>query len=348
MKRTSKPSQERLPRFSLWHYLRERQILLFALIIVLGLELILGLLFKWPIKFLLYLISLQIFTLLAGLIYDYLKRRRDFWQWTSLLTSATALDSFSGYALSVEVIYLLRLLIAEQERQRREELSRLAHEREVRDYFVIWLHRIKTPLSVLTLQMDLGEKMQIEVVERNLELLDRYAKLALSYVQLSSSGEGLRVERLDLKELLEDLIERQRDFQVAQAVELDLDVSSLLILSDPMRLSMALEQFLSNAYKYGAHGRVSIELRAAKLTISDQGPGIPPEYLQKVRQFGFAGSGREYLQQSSGLGLYIADQFLRLLAVPYELNSRPGEGLTVTVDFSEHLFEDDKNVTLYD
>ncbi|MDO5733859.1 MAG: HAMP domain-containing sensor histidine kinase [Eubacteriales bacterium] len=219
--------------------------------------------------------------------------------------------------------------IAELRREMRESQS------AYQDYFALWLHRMKTPLAVLKLHLESAGLERQNLIDSKLNEVERYANLALVYVNLQDSERSLELERFDLADLLESLIKRLEAYAEAQQVKVELELEGLKIHADRLRLSLAIEQFLVNAYKYGHGQSVEVKIEAGKLRIQDHGPGIPEYLLPRVQSRGFAGSQGELRYQSSGLGLYLARRLLADMGLDYILISAPGEGCEVQIDFHD-------------
>ena len=118
----------------------------------------------------------------------------------------------------------------------------------------------------------------------------------------------LRAFALDLKERLAASLETRR---IAIEIPLDLPPAS----ADPARLERILTNLWSNALKYSAPG-TSVEVRARQedgwvtTSVTDHGPGIPPDDLPRLFERYFrTGTGRER-REGVGLGLYIARQLV--------------------------------------
>jgi len=126
----------------------------------------------------------------------------------------------------------------------------------------------------------------------------------------------------------------------ADAGRIDLGVAAAqpaTIAGDPDAVRTLLRNLVDNAVRYTpAGGRVDVTVEStpgeARLTVSDDGPGIPPEERQRVfdrfyRRAGTAPSG-------SGLGLAIVKAIADAHSATVELADGPGgKGLAVTVAF---------------
>jgi len=93
---------------------------------------------------------------------------------------------------------------------------------------------------------------------------------------------------------------------------------------------------LGNAVKFTSAGRVTVAAAAkhggVEISVSDTGPGIPPEALEVIFEPFHQGDGsltRSY--GGVGLGLYIVKSFLTLLGGQISVESEVGRGSTFRV-----------------
>jgi signal transduction histidine kinase len=138
----------------------------------------------------------------------------------------------------------------------------------------------------------------------------------LRTLALAESG-GLKLERttVDLAQLIERLVERFRPQAEMGRIRLEFYPSTaeqIIILADPMRLDQILSNLLSNALRYTPEGgavlvQVMKQRSQAVVSVSDSGPGIPEEALDRVfERFYRADRARSREAGGTGLGLAIA------------------------------------------
>src|SRR5262249_11142180 len=133
------------------------------------------------------------------------------------------------------------------------------------------------------------------------------------------------------------------DTQVlAQACGLTVDLTACekaVVRGDPQRLRQLLLNLVDNAVKYNQKGgTVILALRAgdgvAELTISNTGPGIPPDQLPRVFERFYRGDpAHSHEVEGCGLGLSIAQWIVAAHGGTIHIQSNPAKLTTVTVQF---------------
>jgi len=183
-------------------------------------------------------------------------------------------------------------------------------------------HELRTPLVSIKGYLDLilAEKLgpvpkqigsSLEVVKRNAERLSQLTDDLLDLRRLESGSFQLNPEPVSLRTILSDCISEIVPFlnEKRQRLHVDLVTGPIWVHADPLRLSQALANLLSNACKFTPeHGeikiRVSEEAENIKVQISDNGIGIRKGDLERVFQ-PFAAIQKPNHVKGTGLGLVL-------------------------------------------
>lgn len=224
-----------------------------------------------------------------------------------------------------------------------EEQAAVA-EQERLDYFTLWVHQIKTPISALDLMAQSEEPISREMLRQEVFKISQYADAALSYQRLRSLHNDLTLVHVPLYPLCCAMIRQLRPIFLYRKICLIMEPFESTALSDAKWLGMALTQVLTNALKYTPEGgTITVSLREPLvLEIRNTGPGILPEDLPRVFERGFTGRlGREVREgeASTGIGLYLCRQACDQLGHRLSIASVPGESVTVTFDLRREGFE---------
>ena len=114
--------------------------------------------------------------------------------------------------------------------------------------------------------------------------------------------------------------------------------TQLTIRGDAQQIEQLVRNLVDNAYKYGAgDAGVLVELQEgradhARLTVSDQGEGIPAEYIPHLtRRFYRTDPGRSRASGGTGLGLAIVKHIVERHRGRLDIESELGKGTSVTV-----------------
>jgi len=115
------------------------------------------------------------------------------------------------------------------------------------------------------------------------------------------------------------------------------DPEKLLIPANKALLSIALNNIISNAYKYSNNRRVQCDLFAdnsrISITITDTGIGIPADEMEKIFKSFYRGANVKDFN-GSGIGLYITTKIISLYNGIISVKSDPGKGAAITINFA--------------
>jgi len=200
-----------------------------------------------------------------------------------------------------------------KERKLNEDLK--IHDKMQQEFINIASHEIRTPTqailgySKLIQQHPERREEMIEAIVRNATRLQRLTNDILDVTRIETQSLKLNVERVNLNELISDIIEDQKneiektnkDIRLVherqdQIIEID---------ADKNRLTQVISNLLSNAIKFTREGtiRVTEEVKdsMALVTVMDTGRGIDPEISPRLF-LKFAAKS----ETGMGLGLFIS------------------------------------------
>lgn len=231
-----------------------------------------------------------------------------------------------------------------------EESSKILrlHEqkKDYEEFITSWVHQVKTPIAVSRLLIENNSKSpnkeMLYSIEEEIGKIDNYIEQALYYSKIDDFSKDYLINEIELDRLVKSTIKKQAKTFISKKINIEIDNTDLMVISDPKWLSFILEQILSNALKYTSdHGRIKIyglvEDKAQKLVIEDDGIGIKEEDLNRVFDKGFTGyNGRENYK-STGIGLYLSKKLARKLGHDIEVQSKYGEYTKVTIIFPKLL-----------
>lgn len=216
-----------------------------------------------------------------------------------------------------------------------------ATRRDLLDYYTVWVHQIKTPLTALDLLL---QQIPTDREAASAELLkvEQYAEMALCYLRLENTGHDLVLRRQPLDDIVRATLRRLARLFSQKRISLQLTPTGRQLVTDEKWLGFVLEQLLTNALKYTPPGgQITVAPCQGGLTIADTGLGIRPEDLPRLGEKGFTGANGRLDKRATGLGLYLCRQALGLLGHQMQITSTLGQGTTVTLYLSDeqHVYE---------
>jgi signal transduction histidine kinase len=167
-----------------------------------------------------------------------------------------------------------------------------------------------------------------EESDRLRELIDNL--LDSSRLQAGTLRMNFQTIRLDA--MLKDISLRARSRNENLSVELALKANNVQVRADPARLAQVFDNILNNAIKYAPNSPVQISLerkdQMATVAISDQGPGIAPQHLDKLFQRFYRVPESSSATRGTGLGLYICRKIIQAHNGEITAESTLGAGTT--------------------
>ncbi len=203
-------------------------------------------------------------------------------------------------------------------------------------------HELRTPLAAMTAVTDVlaeeaprFDKDTADAVRLVTEETLRLARLVEDLMEISRFDAGavaLHADDLDLAESLRRTLST-RGWTGRVETELPAGVRARV---DPRRLDVVVANLVGNALKHGA-APVRLALRplpaagGVEIEVSDRGPGIPQEALPHLFDRFFKAGAARTRSESSGLGLAITQENVRLHGGGVTAANRPDGGAVFTV-----------------
>lgn len=211
---------------------------------------------------------------------------------------------------------------------------------ELIEYFTLWAHQIKTPLSAANLLLQSGEINVKEDLYNQIFEIEQYVDMALQYLRLDSMSSDLRLDEYSLLEIVKKAIKSYARIFIYKEIKLNLHEIDANIITDEKWLLFVLKQILSNALKYTNQGEISISLeKENRLIIKDTGIGISKADIPRIFERGFTGYNGRMNKESTGLGLHLCKKVLDKLSHGITISSEIGIGTTVEIDLSSSQLE---------
>jgi two-component system, OmpR family, sensor kinase len=205
-------------------------------------------------------------------------------------------------------------------------------------------HELRSPLARLQIALGLARRpsadlgRELDRIDQEVSRLDELIGEILSLSRLDDPAHTLQAEPVNIEELLETLIDNARLEAEPRSIRvLVTTLSSMTLSGDRELLFRALENVLRNAVRFSPDG-AAVELAlehagdAALIRISDRGPGVPTEALQRIFEpFFSVAKARDRDSAGYGIGLAITARVVALHGGSVRANNRPEGGLQVEI-----------------
>lgn len=253
----------------------------------------------------------------------------------------------------VEMLYQ-RLLENQSIARSESESSAAIRQSQMRDYYSMWVHQIKTPISAMKLLLEvereeLGQLIcddeqsqyllsdNMDSFEDELFRIEEYVSMALQYQRVSSTENDFVLEKVSVDGVIRDAIKKYAKIMIRRHIGINYSGTGQEVYTDGKWLAFMLEQILSNAIKYTPQGFVTIETAEEKdrffITIKDTGIGIKAEDLPRVFEKGYTGYNGHADKKATGIGLYLCRQMADKLGHTIRMESEIGKGTKVWIGF---------------
>ena len=206
-------------------------------------------------------------------------------------------------------------------REIRSQLAQQAHrEQALRDFLDNTTHDVMIPLTILQghladLQRAAGDSALATSAIREAHYIASLVHNLSVAAKLESDAPEIARAPVDLNALIDRVVARHLPVAKRSGVELGHAVpeTALQALAEVTFAEQAVSNLVYNAVRYNhAGGHVAVQLdRLAedhfRIRVVDDGPGIPPEELARVRDRHYRGDeARSRVHDGRGLGLHIA------------------------------------------
>ncbi|MFJ7664576.1 sensor histidine kinase [Lysinibacillus sp. NPDC097162] len=211
---------------------------------------------------------------------------------------------------------------------------------EYSDELLAWVHEVKAPLTTINLMLDhvedlsLRRKLETEWLRLHL-LVDQQ----LHQTRLASIEKDNYLTEIELRSVVYKEIRAMQAWCLEKDIGFDVGELTEVVMTDSKWIAFIVRQLLSNAIKYSPVNTeififTEVDLTGATLLhIKDAGIGIRKEDMPRIFQKSYTGTVGRESAQSTGMGLYLAQNIAQKIGVRISVQSVVGEGSIFTLRF---------------
>ncbi len=213
------------------------------------------------------------------------------------------------------------------------------------EFVALATHQLRTPIAAIRWNVELLQaKMKdtitedqtryIVKIERNVLRMLALINDFLSVSKLEIGTFATKNEQVDMTEFFDNIMDEYSEKMVSKQLVIQRfgTPEHALFNADPRLLHIIVSNLLSNAVKYVGHaGEVSAGFELInehlKITVSDNGIGIPKDEIEKLFvKFFRASNAQAHQAEGTGLGLYVVKQSVEKLGGSIAVTSDKDQG----------------------
>tara|TARA_R100000322_G_scaffold16165_1_gene9708 strand:- start:1283 stop:2629 length:1347 start_codon:yes stop_codon:yes gene_type:complete len=205
-------------------------------------------------------------------------------------------------------------------------------------------HELRTPLTRIDMAVSCVEEgidthHFLPRIRRECDLMRALVEDTLTLAWLENEQPDLGNEDLNLTDLVDTIVEDARYENPSRRIVAELPDQAMLAGSSHRAIAQAVENVVRNACHYTpAEGCIRIVLEPQdngyRLSVSDQGPGVPAEQLELIfKPFFRASRTGQSGPGGHGLGLSLARRQVEAIGGWIQARNRPGRGLQMDLWF---------------
>lgn len=207
-------------------------------------------------------------------------------------------------------------------------------------------HELRTPIAVIqgyAALLDRWGKTDPDALQESIDAIrgeaaamERLVEQLLFLARGDNDSQPVKPETVDLTGLAGDVLREEEMLHPERAFLPRWGEDPVSVYADPGLMKQLLRILMDNSLKYSPpEGRIYLRVSGtgdwARLTVQDEGMGIPPESIPHIfERFYRADQSRDRKTGGTGLGLSIARWIVERHGGWFEVVSRPGAGTRIT------------------
>ena len=212
--------------------------------------------------------------------------------------------------------------------------------KDLEEYFLLWVHQIKTPITVSDLILQKEKNPYTCQLKEQMFHIREYTNMAINYMKLKDRQADMDIAEVEIDKLLKSLLRKYSGLFIDKNISLDYQPIDTKIITDAKWATILIEQILANALKYTNSGKITLSFDRDKnaLKVKDTGIGIKSEDINKIFDRGYSGFNGRINEKSSGIGLYLVKKIAILLNIKIEVCSTVNVGSEFIICFPKQSY----------
>ena len=253
--------------------------------------------------------------------------------------------------------YLIMELLENTETMEEEQLAEILREtgksmlenvnafrsqqEEYKEYIEMWIHEVKLPIATAKMIIENNKSEVTRKMEEELNEIENYTQQALYYARSNHTQKDYFVAKTSLVDMINDTVKQNKRALIGQKIKIQihLDNEELFVYTDAKWCHFIFNQVVQNSIKYKREENAVLIFQAEEmpesvvLSIVDNGIGIKAEEVSRVFDKGFCGTNGRGTKKATGIGLYLCKKLCLKLGLGITLESKEGEGTSVSIIF---------------
>lgn len=273
------------------------------------------LLMNVPPAALLYPVLLSLFLLVLAMVFDYMR-------------TAPELAEAEAYRQNMQ--------------RMEEEYRRYVNDAEYKyqnmmDYYTVWAHQIKTPISSMKLSLQGEDSRTARRLSADLFRIEQYVDMVLVYLRLDAESTDYVFRECNMDDIIKKSVKKFASEFIGRRLSLEYEPVEVTVISDPKWLEFVIGQIVSNSLKYTREGAIKIYGQSpGVLVIEDTGIGIAKVDLPRIFEKGYTGYNGRNDGNASGIGLYLVKRVCSNLQIGIKAESEVGKGTKMILDLNQY------------
>lgn len=267
------------------------------------------------------------------------------------------------------IIFYFRNQLLTRQREKFEKEQAMREAKRVQDldrlktkFFTNLSHEFRTPLSLILTPTEhlisetenAGLLGQYKIIQRNARRLLKLINQLLDVKNVEKGGLVFHPSEGDVVQFIRDCVADFHELSENKHIHLSFETNNdgQQAIFDPDKLEKIIFNLLSNAFKFTPEdGAINVtlelqqeseELAILNLSVTDTGIGISKEDQQQIFDRFYTTEGhKQQLNQGSGIGLSLVQDFARTMNGEIRVESEPGIGSVFTLNIPINLIIQD-------